>query len=111
MPFMTPKYDHGGYYAVETTHGTECVPASLVGLHATIEDLIDYTEGNPHEDQDIEFKAGVGVRLSAPGYMDCTDWSFFATEDEAREYVKDTYEVDPDSGEDLTGDDETGDNQ
>lgn len=45
---------------------------------------------------------GIYVRLSAPGYMDCTEWSGpYATEAEAREYLTDSYDVDPDTGEDL----------
>ena len=43
----------------------------------------------------------VGVRLSAAGYLDCTDWTIFATEREARAYIVETYGVDPDTGDPL----------
>jgi len=36
---------------------------------------------------------GYGARLSAPGYMDCTDWCVFDTEEEARTYIEETFEV------------------
>jgi hypothetical protein len=42
-------------------------------------------------------------RLSAPGYMDCTDWSGpFDSIQEARDHIEQTYDVDADTGEDLT---------
>lgn len=31
---------------------------------------------------------GFGVRLSAPGYLDCTEWVVFPTRKEAKEYAK-----------------------
>ena len=34
---------------------------------------------------------GYGARLSAPGYLDCTDWAVFDTEDEAVEYLAEEY--------------------
>ncbi len=40
---------------------------------------------------------GYGARLSAPGYMDCTEWCVFATEKEAREYLAEMYDDDCDT--------------
>ena len=34
---------------------------------------------------------GYGARLSAPGYLDCTDWCVFDTEQEAIDYLAETY--------------------
>jgi hypothetical protein len=40
--------------------------------------------------------------LTAPGYMDQTDWNGpFDTEEEARENLRDSFDVDPDTGDDL----------
>lgn len=51
------------------------------------------------------FTDGWFCRLSAPGYLDCTEWEGpFASEDEARLMVQDTWGVDPDTGEDLPDD-------
>ena len=47
----------------------------------------------------IERVVGCGARLSAPGYMDCTEWCVFATEDEAEEYLRDTFGDDDDTEE------------
>ena len=38
-----------------------------------------------------EKTVGYGARLSAPGYMDCTDWAVFDTVKEAEDYLEDTY--------------------
>lgn len=42
---------------------------------------------------------GFGARLSAPGYMDCTEWCAFDTEEEARAYLEETFEVCSNCGE------------
>lgn len=36
----------------------------------------------------VEKVKGYGARLSAPGYLDCTDWTVFKTEDEAWNYLQ-----------------------
>lgn len=98
MSFMKPQYEHALWYEVETTHGTEFVPANLVGDKKGREYLEPYLEG---EYISHEMRTGVGARLSAPGYMDCTSWTVFDTKEEARAYIEETYEVDPDTGEEL----------
>ena len=37
----------------------------------------------------VDLSTGHGARLSAPGYMDCTDWCVFDTEQEAIDYLAD----------------------
>ena len=34
---------------------------------------------------------GYGARMSAPGYLDCTEWSVFDTEEEAYTYINNAY--------------------
>ena len=79
------------WYQVETSQGTEFIPSELVGTNPAIEDLTDYCEGIPVSFEAIE---GYGVRLSAPGYMDCTEWTGFPTEQEAIEYMDEYYPED-----------------
>lgn len=98
---------------VETTIGTEFVPADIVGFVRNSEQVSQplteleraryegqirpYTEGTI---QSWEHITGYGARLSAPGYLDATEWSVFDTEDEAREYLEEYYpESEEDSGE------------
>jgi hypothetical protein len=41
-------------------------------------------------------------RLSAPGFLDATDWSGpFETEQEAQDFIREFYEVDPETGGEL----------
>ena len=90
---------------VEKTHGTEFVsiadtslfvrnsetvthPKSDEDRDATIEKIRTYTDGEPQSWENIK---GYGARLSAPGYLDCTEWTVFDTEDEAREHLEEMY--------------------
>ena len=80
---------------VETNCGTECVPIEQLGIvlpsnmKAQAKLLADYLEGS-HVFCVAE-KEGYGARLSAPGYLDCTEWTVFDTEQEAVDYLEETY--------------------
>jgi hypothetical protein len=97
---------------VETTCGTEFVPSGELGLFVrnseqAILPLSDtdraryekqirpYTEGTIESWENIK---GYGARLSAPGYLDCTEWAVFDTEDEARAYLDEYYPEDEETG-------------
>jgi hypothetical protein len=41
--------------------------------------------------QEIKYIEGYGARMSAPGYLDCTDWSVFDTEQEAYNFLNEFY--------------------
>jgi hypothetical protein len=88
---------------VETSQGTEFVAGNLVTVRdsepkthplskAKREEykkaIWEFTEGEPESWENVQ---GYGARLSAPGYMDCTEWSVFDTYGEAREYLMETY--------------------
>ena len=47
-----------------------------------------YVEGEPESWENIK---GYGARLSAPGYLDCTEWTVFDTEEEAKAYLDENY--------------------
>lgn len=49
--------------------------------------LADYVDGRKFEE--IEVVRLYFARLSAPGYLDCTEWCGFNTLKEAREYLRD----------------------
>jgi hypothetical protein len=89
----------------ETTHGTEFISVADTSLfvrdsrtqtHTMTEDeraaavakIQQFTEGMPQEWENIQ---GYGARLSAPGYLDCTDWNVYDTEQEAREVLEEMY--------------------
>lgn len=93
MAFLEPEYSNEAFVRVTDSRGeSTLVPAGY-------EDLQEGDEcepvGTPGESW--------FYRLSAPGYMDCTDWSGpFASEQEARDDLSATYDCDPDTGDDLT---------
>lgn len=53
--------------------------------------MSNYCEGTIQEWETIR---GYGARLSAPGYLDCTEWTVFETEQEALDYLEEMYEED-----------------
>jgi hypothetical protein len=53
--------------------------------------LRDYVECRPGKIDTVELIEGFGARLSAPGYMDCTEWCVFETEEEATTYLVEMY--------------------
>jgi hypothetical protein len=101
MAFMVPQYTNEDFFEV-TTEGGEgwLVPAEGFGKSPDPSDFADYVEfGTPEE---VERVSGWFARLSAPGYLDATPWAGpFETEQEAREYIEETWEVDPDTGDSL----------
>ena len=96
MSFMNPQIYEGDYFEVDTSTGTEIVPADIVGGGRTasiaVEALLNYLEGTPDDaDELIDIKRGWLARMSAAGYMDCTDWSAFDTQWEALAYLVEHY--------------------
>ena len=94
--FMKPQYLEGKWFEVETSEGIFTLPSDLVGEPPlTGEAFQDYIDG---EYVDHEIVEGVGARLSAPGYLDCTDWTVCKTLAEAKQHIEDTFDVNPETG-------------
>lgn len=91
MPHMIPHYSNAKFATFERNHETHVVPEDV--LSVVLED----------GDTNVEIIEGKWwARLSAPGYMDCTDWDGpHDTLDEAKEHLTNTFMVDADTGEDL----------
>jgi hypothetical protein len=85
--FMQPQVIYGTWHQVDGTCGVESFPADYFSLP---EALANYS-GDVWESETIR---GYGARLSAPGYMDCTEWTVFASRVDAEEYLADMYDVD-----------------
>jgi len=70
---------------VETDNGTAWIPSDLLGnLNTTRKEAIVQLQqyvGDPI--MDYEPIIGYGVRASAPGYLDCTEWTVYADERDA----------------------------
>lgn len=94
MSFMQAQVIHGEFHQLDTRYeGIVSVPAKYFDPAS----LADQYKGDV---ADVETVTGWFARLSAPGYMDCTEWSGpFATEEEAREHLIEMYGDDDDSEE------------
>lgn len=89
--FMQPEIIEQDWYRVETSDGTWWVPDDCVGnIIEDLEEFASYVEGKP---QSYEKVHGFGARLSAPGYMDCTEWCVFKTEEEAVSHLCEVYDL------------------
>ena len=90
MAFMVPYYSNDTFAEIENKYGeTIYVPSKYVDLE---------------DDEKVVaiHKNKWFCHLTAPGYMDQTEWSGpYETEDEAREAIRDIYNVDSATGEDL----------
>jgi len=69
-------------------------------VHSTWALVREYGEKRWIEERDLsgdqtclDMRKGYGARLSAPGYLDCTEWEVFDTEQEACSYLADMAEL------------------
>lgn len=91
---MQPQVVFDEWWEVETTDGVTFIPVDVVGYNPKPIDFLDYIEcPDPPAQGAYKIVKGYGARLSAPGYLDCTEWVVFDTENQAREYLKETYDV------------------
>ena len=105
MAFMQRQItEKQSWIEIETSNGTVFVQGSLVGFirdsqtnthqltdkerEKIVSKLTDYCEGTVEEWKTIQ---GYGARLYAPGYMDCTEWTVFDTEEEAEQHLEEMY--------------------
>ena len=85
MDFMQPQIREGKWCEIDTDTGTWWVPKEDV-TNESPEALIWFTQAiHYHEHRFIE---GFGARLSAPGFLDCTEWTVFETEEEAQTWME-----------------------
>lgn len=84
MSFMQPEIRFGRWFRVETDYGTEIVPVDLIIGPGTPdqpmeEALAPFCGGRV---ESWEAVTGVGWRLSAPGYMDHTEWDVIPVDED-----------------------------
>jgi hypothetical protein len=108
MSFMQQQIIWDKWYEVETAHGTWFLPQDVIGKLSlnwrnwkrNVAKVLPYLEiWRADQVYSIARTKGYGARLSAPGYLDCTEWSVFPTEEEAQEYLDDVYGSDDESEE------------
>ena len=86
--FMEPQVVLGDWHNLDGATGIQSYPAEYFTLDDAIE---SYTAIENHKPWESGTVIGYGARLSAPGYLDCTEWTVFDTELEAIEYLIETY--------------------
>lgn len=113
MAFMEPEVIKGRGWEVETSDGTFYVPGMVLEEKASKRTLMQYApepispRATVHRWREV---TGYFARLSAPGYLDATDWEFFRTAREAEAWEAEQESDDgDDDGEDDGEDDGDGD--
>jgi hypothetical protein len=108
MQFMKPEISQDDVWQIETDDGsTEHVPFSVCP-EGTIDALTEYVDGTIDPDVPIErLRKRWIARMSAPGYMDCTDWTVHDSREDAEDYLIETYDdedAESDAAEQLSED-------
>ena len=117
MSFMEQQIEYGTWLQVNTTNGIECIPSMLFN-EEQVRKILDNDDPDPDRDamkilygllsgfmSSVPYSAelidGYGARMSAPGYMDCKEWSVFSDVLAAQEYLTEMYgdEFDESEGE------------
>lgn len=87
--FMVPQVVQDQWIEVDGSEGGSLIPADLTGGLTTPTALADFYSGEIYS---AELVTGWAARLSAPGYMDCTDWSgVYDTAEEAATALVEAY--------------------
>lgn len=107
--FMLPEYTDALFIRADLSNGDEeFLHVDSFGPGDVSKELRKHYAGNDLEVVCIAPIEGKWwCRLSAPGYLDATDWSGpFDTLKEAKKEIEDNFEIDPDTGEDLYDEEE-----
>ena len=100
MAFMEPDYTDE-MYAVFFKADDTYSESTLCPDRGICRSGIDALDVDP-KDYAVRRVPGYFARLSAPGYLDCTEWyGPYKTLEEAKEHLSAIYDVDPDTGDDL----------
>ena len=83
--FMAPEIEEGEWWEADSKDGgTYSYPAWIVSKREAADDC-------GAKMCDVRKVTGFGARLSASGYLDATDWTVYATEDDAIVALVDMY--------------------
>lgn len=85
MSFMQTQVLHGDWWEVETKEGTVILPVEFFPTKESVK------EAHPDAYSITIHLDKWGARLSAPGYLDCTDWTLHETDTDALEYLEEVY--------------------
>lgn len=89
MSFMQPETYHGHFQLIRNTSDGDILTPEEYAEHRGNEEA---AEAYGVDSEDVETVFGWSARLSAPGYLDCTDWiGVFETEEAALEALAEMY--------------------
>ncbi len=89
MSFMQPQITHEHFQIIETTKEGTIVTPEVCAEYPGNDDAAKAYDVEP---SDVSIVFGWGARLSAPGFMDCTEWVVFDTKKEAAEHLLEMFE-------------------
>ena len=76
------------YINAKLAENPDCEKQFMVPQFHYVSDVIEYIREEEDYDADIWLDAVYAARLSAPGYMDCTDWHPIAGESDVDEFFR-----------------------
>ena len=91
--FLKPNLLADKYYQIETTQGTEIIPAHITNARGPARNFTAMCQGDilmPLDELMLP-QQGYVARMFAPGYLDCTEWTAFPTLRQAQEYLMENY--------------------
>lgn len=102
MAFMKPEYHPGPFYMGETEHGEGvCGPVEVWGSPEA------FARDTGATLDSVKVERGWFFRLSAPGYLDCTEWDGpHGDIANARMECERIFDVDAETGDDLHAEDQ-----
>jgi len=94
---MQPQIIYTRWIEIDGTNGITFVPFDVVysnpnlrTMQPSVSDVQPFYDGKVWETSIVD---GYGARLSMPGYLDCTEWTVFATKEAAEQFLVDAYDV------------------
>ena len=113
MSHMQPEIRHGLWLRVDTMNGTWWLPEDLVGpvflkqdvtydvdwlnleedskFRPLLNDLEAFVEADVYDIYELTLVEGWGGRMSAPGYLDCTEWIVLPDREDVEAVLEDMY--------------------
>ena len=113
MSFMQPEIVHGLWLRVDTQNGTWWVPEDLVcpvflkqdvayevdwynleedsNLKALVYTLQDFVDADCSDIYELTLVEGWGGRMSAPGFLDRTEWTVLPEREDVEAVLEDMY--------------------
>jgi hypothetical protein len=92
--FMQKQVVYDRWFEVETHNGTQYIQQDFVGmtLNPDYSELVEFLDVTNADDiYSCRVVDGYGARLSAPGYLDCTEWTVFETKEDALSFLDEFY--------------------